>query len=253
MILDSLGSEYRIPRESIKNEMQSLMHYIEWRLENSYSMILCKTVILADEIKNMMDKTNFSSYNRIKIKNQTSKSHLLFIPSDYHIIKLDNDTMGRGVFPRYKEIKSKQIPEQKPYVPLFDVEESYTSKLKIEPAKYLPSKIYKCEYCSYSCLDNMKLIFLPPDALFDHQMLYHGCFSSYLDAFEERIAFRKKILDPNYLGSFDYVSPRPSGWKPSNSFPPLLQPVRRPPSTSEEDASEEDQQFGTNTVNQFAL
>ena len=201
VILASKGSKYRISKESIKNDMQSLMHYIEWRLENSYAMILCKTVILADEIKNAMDKMNFSLYNEIKIEQHVIISK--WSEAVCKTVKLDDGIMSKGVFPRYKEIKSKLIPQQKAYVPLFDVEESFTSKLVVESAEYIPSKILKCDHCNYLCLADSNSKDIYPSPLLDHIGLYHW---SDIDGWDhERIAFGKKNLDPNYLGSFDFI------------------------------------------------
>ena len=53
VVLISEGSKYIILKSSISNEMKSLLHYIEWRLENSYAMIVWKTIKLAEDIITM--------------------------------------------------------------------------------------------------------------------------------------------------------------------------------------------------------
>ena len=60
---------YMVHKTSIQNDMKSLLNYIEWRLENSYEFILCKTVALADFIKmNMSEFEVFPLYDTIKSK-----------------------------------------------------------------------------------------------------------------------------------------------------------------------------------------
>ena len=59
--------KYRILKRSIQRDIKELLHYIEWRLRNSYEYILCNTVILADNIKENLGK-EIPSYSAIKLK-----------------------------------------------------------------------------------------------------------------------------------------------------------------------------------------
>ena len=205
VILISKGTKYKIPKKTISQEMKSLLHYIEWRHENSYAMVVCKTNKIADDIKRIMDKKDFSYYNDIKIEWKYSKA-MFDLPAQYFSKVVCKTTKDKKGFLHYSEIKSKQIPQQEAYVPLFDVE-SFTSKLEVEPAEYTPSKIKKCNHyeneneCEYSCLSH--------SALWDHQHMYH-CSRQYHDDTElrARIVEHKKNLDPEYLGLFDFKSLR---------------------------------------------
>ena len=55
--------------------MKSLLHYIEWRLENSYAMIVWKTIKLAEDINRKMGKEYFQYYTEIKTKKDDSLAH----------------------------------------------------------------------------------------------------------------------------------------------------------------------------------
>ena len=48
--------------------MKSLSHYIEWRLENSYAMIVWKTIKFAEDINRKMGEQYFQYYTEIKTK-----------------------------------------------------------------------------------------------------------------------------------------------------------------------------------------
>ena len=113
---------------------------------------------------------------------------------------LDGDFKCKKSFPYYNEIVSTKIPHQEPYVPLFDVEESFTSKLVMESSEYIPSKIIKCSSlnCDYSSLDWT--------AFRDHESICHSSNTECL-LLLARIDYGKKTLNPNYLGSFDGKSP----------------------------------------------
>ena len=156
VILISKGLAYKLPKKAIIREMKSLLHYIEWRHENSYAMVVCKTNKIADDIKRIMDKKDFSYYNDIKIEWKYSKA-MFDLPAQYFSKVVCKTTKDKKGFLHYSEIKSKQIPQQEAYVPLFDVE-SFTAKLEVEPAEYTPSKIHKCTAhweCQYSTLNGI--------------------------------------------------------------------------------------------------
>ena len=114
-------------------------------------------------------------------------------------IKFDGDLKGKKLFPYYNEIVSTQIPSQDPYVPLFDVQ-SLISKMVVEYAEYRPSKILRCSSldCNYSSLN------LTPFK--DHESMVHST-NKECWLLLARIAYGKKTLDPNYMGSFDGNSP----------------------------------------------
>ena len=210
VVLISEGSKYTILKSSISNEMKSLLHYIEWRLENSYAMIVWKTIKLAEDINRKMSEEYFQYYTEIKTKKKKydSLAHLKEFQNITYTeckpVKFDGDFKSKKSFPYYNEIVSTQIPHQEPYVPLFDVEESFISKLVVESSEYIPSEILKCSYsnCNYSCLDRTPFV--------DHISMYHcGTRTDYNTCrlLQARIAYGKKRLDPNYLGSFDFKSP----------------------------------------------
>ena len=58
VICISKGTKYTILKSSIAQEMESLLHYIEWRLENSYALIVWKTIKFAEEINKREDVIN---------------------------------------------------------------------------------------------------------------------------------------------------------------------------------------------------
>ena len=70
----------------------------------------------------------------------------------------------------------------------------------VEYAEYRPSKILRCSSldCNYSSLNWT--------ALSDHDCIVHGTMK-YCWLLLARIAYGKKSLDPNYMGSFDGNSP----------------------------------------------
>ena len=208
VICISKGTKYTILKSSIAQEMESLLHYIEWRLENSYALIVWKTIKFAEEINKKMAEEYFEYY--IEITTQKDDSGLKFYDSglkefknhtytEMKPIKFDGDLKGKKSFPYYNEIVSTQIPSQDPYVPLFDVQ-SLISKMVVEYAEYRPSKILRCSSldCNYSSLDLT--------AFRDHESMVHStnteCWLTLA-----RIAYGKKTLDPNYMGSFDGNSP----------------------------------------------
>ena len=201
VICISKGTKYTILKSSIAQEMESLLHYIEWRLENSYALIVWKTIKFADEINKKMAEENFEYYIEIKTQKDDSglkefKNHTY---TEMKPIKFDGDLKGKKSFPYYNEIVSTQIPSQDPYVPLFDVQ-SLISKMVVEYAEYRPSKILRCSSlnCNYSSLNET--------AFQDHESMVHStnteCWLTLA-----RIAYGKKTLDPNYMGSFDGNSP----------------------------------------------
>ena len=208
VIFISKGTKYTILKSSIAQEMESLLHYIEWRLENSYALIVWKTIKFAEEINKKMAEEYFEYY--IEITTQKDDSGLKFYDSELkkfknHTytemkpIKFDGDLKGKKSFPYYNEIVSTQIPSQDPYVPLFDVQ-SLISKMVVEYAEYRPSKILRCSSldCNYSSLNWT--------ALSDHDCIVHSTSKSCW-LLLARIAYGKKTLDPNYMGSFDGNSP----------------------------------------------
>ena len=204
VILISKGSKYIILKDSIGEEMKSLLHYIDWRLENSCAMIVWKTIKFAEDINRKMGKEYFLYYTEIKTKKDDSLAHHRefknFTYTECKPVKFDGDFKGKRSFPYYNEIVSTKIPHQEPYVPLFDVEESFTSKMVVESAEYIPSKILKCPLltCNYSCLDRT--------AYGDHISFNHST-NNDCPLLLARIAYGKKSLDPNYLGLFDFKSP----------------------------------------------
>ena len=208
VICISKGTKYTILKSSIAQEMESLLHYIEWRLENSYALIVWKTIKFAEEINKKMAEEYFEYY--IEITTQKDEEGTKFYDSwlkkfTIHTytamkpIKFDGDLKGKKSFPYYNEIVSTQIPSQDPYVPLFDVQ-SLISKMVVEYAEYRPSKILRCSSldCNYSSLDWT--------AFSDHDCIVHST-SKYCWLLLARIAYGKKTLDPNYMGSFDGNSP----------------------------------------------
>ena len=70
----------------------------------------------------------------------------------------------------------------------------------VEYAEYIPSKILRCSSldCNYSSLDWT--------AFSDHESMVHST-NKYCWLLLARIAYGKKSLDPNYMGSFDGKSP----------------------------------------------
>ena len=201
VIFISKGTKYTILKSSIAQEMESLLHYIEWRLENSYALIVWKTIKFADEINKKMAEENFEYYIEIKTQKDDSglkefKNHTY---TEMKPIKFDGDLKGKKSFPYYNEIVSTQIPSQDPYVPLFDVQ-SLISKMVVEYAEYRPSKILRCSSldCNYSSLDWT--------AFSDHESMVHST-NKYCWLLLARIAYGKKSLDQNYMESFDGKSP----------------------------------------------
>ena len=208
VIFISKGTKYTILKSSIAQEMESLLHYIEWRLENSYALIVWKTIKFAEEINKKMAEEYFEYY--IEITTQKDEEGTKFYDSwlkkfTIHTytamkpIKFDGDLKGKKSFPYYNEIVSTQIPSQDPYVPLFDVQ-SLISKMVVEYAEYRPSKILRCSSlnCNYSSLNET--------ALSDHDCIVHST-NKECWLLLARIAYGKKTLDPNYMGSFDGNSP----------------------------------------------
>jgi hypothetical protein len=65
VICISKGTKYTILKSSIAQEMESLLHYIEWRLENSYALIVWKTIKFAEEINKKMAEEYFEYYIEI--------------------------------------------------------------------------------------------------------------------------------------------------------------------------------------------
>ena len=65
VIFISKGTKYTILKSSIAQEMESLLHYIEWRLENSYALIVWKTIKFAEEINKKMAEEYFEYYIEI--------------------------------------------------------------------------------------------------------------------------------------------------------------------------------------------
>ena len=213
VICISKGTKYTILKSSIAQEMESLLHYIEWRLENSYALIVWKTIKFAEEINKKMAEEYFEYYIEIttqkdeegtKFYDSRLKKFTIHTYTEMKPIKFDGDLKGKKSFPYYNEIVSTQIPSQDPYVPLFDVQ-SLISKMVVEYAEYRPSKILRCPNpidnytdCNYSSLNET--------ALSDHDCIVHstatGCW-----LLLARIAYGKKTLDPNYMGSFDGNSP----------------------------------------------
>ena len=201
VIFIAKGTKYTILKSSIAQEMESLLHYIEWRLENSYALIVWKTIKFADEINKKMAEENFEYYIEIKTQKDDSglkefKNHTY---TEMKPIKFDGDLKGKKLFPYYNEIVSTQIPSQDPYVPLFDVQ-TLISKMVVEYAEYIPSKILRCSSldCNYSSLDWT--------AFSDHESMVHST-NKYCWLLLARIAYGKKSLDQNYMESFDGKSP----------------------------------------------
>ena len=203
VIFISKGTKYTILKSSIAQEMESLLHYIEWRLENSYALIVWKTIKFAEEINKKMAEEYFEYYIEITTQKDDSGLKLYLTETDTYTemktIKFDGDLKGKKSFPYYNEIVSTQIPSQDPYVPLFDVQ-SLISKMVVEYAEYRPSKILRCSSldCNYSSLDWT--------AFSDHESMVHST-NKYCWLLLARIAYGKKSLDPNYMGSFDGKSP----------------------------------------------
>ena len=177
VILIREGLQYKILKSSIRKELESLLDYIEWRQENSYAFVVCKTIMFAEKMKKMM---------------------------------------GKKDFPYYQEIKTRQIPLQKAYVPLYDVKKTFTSKLVVEPAKYIPSRLRKCHWCNYR--------YLTDTGIMDHTDMYHYGTWSYHDTkspfywetpprhvverVEERRAIGIMFHDPEYMVLFECKTPR---------------------------------------------
>ena len=213
VICISKGTKYTILKSSIAQEMESLLHYIEWRLENSYALIVWKTIKFAEEINKKMAEEYFEYYIEIttqkdeegtKFYDSWLKKFTIHTYTEMKPIKFDGDLKGKKSFPYYNEIVSTQIPSQDPYVPLFDVQ-SLISKMVVEYAEYRPSKILRCSLsidnytdCNYSSLNST--------ALTDHTSMVHGTMKECW-LLLARIAYGKKTLDPNYMGSFDGNSP----------------------------------------------
>ena len=213
VICISKGTKYTILKSSIAQEMESLLHYIEWRLENSYALIVWKTIKFAEEINKKMAEEYFEYYIEIttqkdeegqKFYDSWLKKFTIHTYTAMKPIKFDGDLKGKKSFPYYNEIVSTQIPSQDPYVPLFDVQ-SLISKMVVEYAEYRPSKILRCSLsidnyidCNYSSLSST--------ALTDHTSMVHGTMKECW-LLLARIAYGKKTLDPNYMGSFDGNSP----------------------------------------------
>ena len=208
VIFISKGTKYTILKSSIAQEMESLLHYIEWRLENSYALIVWKTIKFAEEINKKMAEEYFEYYIEIttqkdedgtKFYDSWLKKFTIHTYTEMKPIKFDGDLKGKKSFPYYNEIVSTQIPSQDPYVPLFDVQ-SLISKMVVEYAEYRPSKILRCSSldCNYSSLDWT--------AFSDHESMVHST-NKYCWLLLARIAYGKKSLDPNYMGSFDGKSP----------------------------------------------
>ena len=213
VICISKGTKYTILKSSIAQEMESLLHYIEWRLENSYALIVWKTIKFAEEINKKMAEEYFEYYIEIttqkdeegtKFYDPWLKKFTIHTYTAMKPIKFDGDLKGKKSFPYYNEIVSTQIPSQDPYVPLFDVQ-SLISKMVVEYAEYRPSKILRCSLsidnyidCNYSSLNET--------ALTDHTSMVHGTMKECW-LLLARIAYGKKTLDPNYMGSFDGNSP----------------------------------------------
>ena len=208
VIFISKGTKYTILKSSIAQEMESLLHYIEWRLENSYALIVWKTIKFAEEINKKMAEEYFEYYIEIttqkdeegqKFYDPWLKKFTIHTYTEMKPIKFDGDLKGKKSFPYYNEIVSTQIPSQDPYVPLFDVQ-SLISKMVVEYAEYRPSKILRCSSldCNYSSLDLT--------AFRDHESMVHST-NTECWLLLARIAYGKKTLDPNYMGSFDGNSP----------------------------------------------
>ena len=213
VIFISKGTKYTILKSSIAQEMESLLHYIEWRLENSYALIVWKTIKFAEEINKKMAEEYFEYYIEIttqkdeegtKFYDSWLKKFTIHTYTEMKPIKFDGDLKGKKSFPYYNEIVSTQIPSQDPYVPLFDVQ-SLISKMVVEYAEYRPSKILRCPNpidnytdCNYSSLNET--------ALTDHTSMVHST-NKECWLLLARIAYGKKTLDPNYMGSFDGNSP----------------------------------------------
>ena len=208
VILIAKGTKYTILKSSIAQEMESLLHYIEWRLENSYALIVWKTIKFAEEINKKMAEEYFEYYIEIttqkdeegtKFYDSRLKKFTIHTYTAMKPIKFDGDLKGKKSFPYYNEIVSTQIPSQDPYVPLFDVQ-SLISKMVVEYAEYRPSKILRCSSldCNYSSLN------LTPFK--DHESMVHST-NKECWLLLARIAYGKKTLDPNYMGSFDGNSP----------------------------------------------
>ena len=201
VICISKGTKYTILKSSIAQEMESLLHYIEWRLENSYALIVWKTIKFAEEINKKMAEEYFEYYIEITTQKDDSglkkfKNHTY---TEMKPIKFDGDLKGKKSFPYYNEIVSTQIPSQDPYVPLFDVQ-SLISKMVVEYAEYRPSKILRCSSldCNYSSLSWTPFR--------DHESMVHST-NKECWLLLACIAYGKKTLDPNYMGSFDGNSP----------------------------------------------
>ena len=96
--------------------MKSLLHYIEWRLENSYAMIVWKTIKLAEDINRKMSEEYFQYYTEIKTKKKKydSLAHLKEFQNITYTeckpVKFDGDFKSKKSFPYYNEIVSTQIP-----------------------------------------------------------------------------------------------------------------------------------------------
>ena len=208
VILIAKGTKYTILKSSIAQEMESLLHYIEWRLENSYALIVWKTIKFAEEINKKMAEEYFEYYIEIttqkdeegtKFYDPWLKKFTIHTYTAMKPIKFDGDLKGKKSFPYYNEIVSTQIPSQDPYVPLFDVQ-TLISKMVVEYAEYIPSKILRCSSldCNYSSLDLT--------AFRDHESIVHST-NKYCWLLLARIAYGKKSLDQNYMESFDGKSP----------------------------------------------
>ena len=208
VICISKGTKYTILKSSIAQEMESLLHYIEWRLENSYALIVWKTIKFAEEINKKMAEEYFEYYIEIttqkdeegtKFYDPWLKKFTIHTYTAMKPIKFDGDLKGKKSFPYYNEIVSTQIPSQDPYVPLFDVQ-SLISKMVVEYAEYRPSKILRCSSldCNYSSLNDTPFR--------DHVSMVHST-NKECWLLLARIAYGKKTLDPNYMGSFDGNSP----------------------------------------------
>ena len=208
VIFISKGTKYTILKSSIAQEMESLLHYIEWRLENSYALIVWKTIKFAEEINKKMAEEYFEYYIEIttqkdeegtKFYDPWLKKFTIHTYTAMKPIKFDGDLKGKKSFPYYNEIVSTQIPSQDPYVPLFDVQ-SLISKMVVEYAEYRPSKILRCSSldCNYSSLNDTPFR--------DHVSMVHST-NKECWLLLARIAYGKKTLDPNYMGSFDGNSP----------------------------------------------
>ena len=82
LFISGQSIKYRIFKQKIKRDMESLRHYVNFRLENSLELIIAKTVQLANNIKISLSVEDFPSYALINSKERKTEPQE-YIPLDH--------------------------------------------------------------------------------------------------------------------------------------------------------------------------